>query len=132
MTQPVMTPVRRSPDRRNLMLLTAVKAIRPTAERQIIWDSALTRLALIVSPRGKAVWALQYRTRNGVQRRMTLGNAAKMTPDEARVAYLVAEVTIAAGGDPLSDRRATRAGKSTFICCNKPGLFPVPNFAPAK
>lgn len=99
-----------SPDRRDLSLKRVVDAIRPGAARFFVWDRARPGLGLDVWPSGRRSWVYQYRNADGRQRRMTLGNAAVMTPTQAGDAYQAAHAAVSVEGeDPLAERRTRRA-----------------------
>ncbi len=100
----------RQPDRRDLSLKRVVDAIRPSSARYFVWDATRPGFGLDVWPSGRRSWVYQYRATYGKQRRMTLGNAAVMTPAQAGEAFLAAHHAVSvAGVDPLAERRTQRS-----------------------
>lgn len=98
-----------TPDRRDLSLKRVVDAIRPAATRYLVWDKVRPGLGLDVWPSGRRSWVYQYRNADGRQRRMTLGNAQTMTPDQAGDAYQAKHAAVVLNGeDPLAMKRARR------------------------
>ena len=96
-----------------------VDAIRPEAVRRLVWDSRPGRVGfgLDVWPSGKRSWIYQYRTREHVQRRMTLGNADLLTPVQADAMYQELAVQVLQGRDPLTERRTRRATRAAAPTC---------------
>jgi integrase len=77
---------------------------------RFVWDSKLTGFGLRLTRTGRKSYLIQYRNAFGRSRRMTLGTARVLTPDQARkeAARLLARVR--QGEDPAEDRRQTRHG----------------------
>lgn len=66
----------------------------------IVWDREVSGLGFKVSPKGRRVFFLYYRTLEGQQRRPNLGNAQSMTVDEARRLAREKLYQVATGLDP--------------------------------
>lgn len=83
----------------------------------IYFDSALTGFGYRLRSSGEEVrrsWIVQYR-RAGRSRRLLLGSAEVLTPDQARAQAKTILAKIALGADPQADKAARReADKSTF------------------
>jgi Arm DNA-binding domain len=94
---------------KNLLTDRALKAIKPTGKRRIVWDSSVPNFCVIVSAKGKADFAVIRRLpgqRVPVTRR--LGTYPIVSLSQAREAALEALRDISAGVDP-KERRAGRA-----------------------
>lgn len=77
-------------------------------------DERCPGLALLVKPSGRRVWCLDYRV-NGRQRRMTLGRADALPPDEVVKQARKHRVTIDGGADPLALKEAARRAEESNI-----------------
>jgi integrase len=90
-----------------------IDAIRPSVRPTIYYDDELTGFGLWVSPRGTKSWFVEYRagarSRSVPKRRMVLGRAHTLTPDQARDAAREALASVALGKDPASLRSSARA-----------------------
>lgn len=87
-------------------------AAKPTATRFTLFDEELKGFGLRVYPSGEKSWIVEYRTGNGgrgqAKNRMKLGNAASMTPEQARKAARDILAKAHLGSDPALDRREKR------------------------
>lgn len=93
---------------------TFVADLRPpeSGQEYWVWDNQLAGFGVRVSPTGRRVYAIRYRTRTGLARKYSLGTADVLTADEARDRAREALAKVAAGGDPMGDRATARAGAS--------------------
>jgi integrase len=90
---------------------TVVAALpAPAKGIAVYWDNdeRTPGLGLRIMPSGRRVFFLQCRTKVGRGVKITLGNAALITPDQAREAARKALATVELGGDPAADRKAAR------------------------
>jgi integrase len=78
------------------------------AERYIVWDDEIKGFGLLVLPTGVKSYLYQYRTPEGRQRRITIGQHGSWTPTKAREKAEAHRDTVRAGGDPLGEKRATK------------------------
>ena len=62
----------------------AVEAVRPADRDLILWDTELKGFGCKVTPKGKRVYFTYYRTREGQQRRPSIGVHGAMTCEQAR------------------------------------------------
>lgn len=89
-----------------------VDAIKPGDHRVIYYDSELKGFGLKVSPTGGKTWCVEYRPgargRSVAKRRMVLGSASTLTPDQARNAARDILARVALGEDPAASRSAAR------------------------
>jgi integrase len=85
---------------------------QPGAREFTLWDSELKGFGLRVRPSGARSYVVVYRRagegRRAPVRRMTIGAAGKITPDEARRAAKRILGSIAHGDDPAADRAQER------------------------
>ena len=67
---------------------TAVDSLRPKARDAFLWDAEITGFGCKITPAGRKVYILQYRTENQDSRkapkRVTLGKHGDITFDKAR------------------------------------------------
>lgn len=87
-----------------------VESVKPTPKKQKAYpDSDVKGLELRVTPEGRKVWSLRYRTLAGRQRRMTLGVMPSMDLADARKAAKTELGKISGGVDPAAEKRAAAA-----------------------
>lgn len=87
---------------------TVVKATAPGPGWREVWCSALAGFHLLVSPKGRKVFAVRYRTAAGY-RRERLGPVDVLSVDEARSLALQRLGDVCKGRDPAGEKRAERA-----------------------
>ena len=61
-----------------------VEAVEPGAKDIIVWDTELKGFGCKVTPKGRRVYFVYYRTRGGQQRRPTIGVHGAGTCEQAR------------------------------------------------
>ncbi|MCM2505787.1 tyrosine-type recombinase/integrase [Aureimonas altamirensis] len=77
--------------------------------RTDFWDEAMRGLVLRVGPSGAKSWTFIYTAEgDGEKRRVTLGRHPALTLEKARRKALDLAAAVADGGDPASDKRASR------------------------
>ncbi len=86
-----------------------VDSISPTTKETEHWDDKLPGFGLRVKPSGVKSYVIRYRTLSGDQRRLTLGQHGKLTPEQARNLAEDRFAEIKAGGDPSAHRQEKRA-----------------------
>jgi integrase len=95
-----------------IMLLTKTTIVGltvPAGKRdRLVFDDALPGFGVRVHASGRAVFIVQYRTLRG-QRRLTLGDARKISLDEARRDAKRRLAAVALGQDPAAEKAAARA-----------------------
>lgn len=96
----------------------AVDALQPGAKDLYVWDSALPRFGLRVTPAGARIYLVQYRAKGSPgeppkTRRITIGQHGgdlwNVTKARAAARKLLAPVDL--GRDPFADREANRAAE---------------------
>jgi len=90
----------------------AVDAAEVRAERYIMWDSELKGFGLLVLPTGVKSYLFKYRTPEGIQRRVTIGQHGAWTPDQARKKAEGLRHAVRHGADPLGTKKMLRASKT--------------------
>jgi integrase len=88
---------------------SAVGALQPASKPFDCRDTELKGFILRVQPTGQRSWFYQYRTAEGRQSRLKLGNYPGLSPDGARALALERAVEISKGIDPVERRRQERA-----------------------
>jgi integrase len=86
-----------------------VDGLKPEAKDFIIWDRDLKGFAVKVTPTGKKVYFVFYRTASGKQRKPAIGLHGKVTTEEARQIarkWIAAAIT---GHDISAERQDARA-----------------------
>lgn len=85
-----------------------VDAAQPGAVDLYLFDSDLTGFGLKITPAGRKVYVVQYRTQ-GNKRRLTIGtHGSPWTPDQARQEAVRLLGLVAAGQDPAESKAADR------------------------
>lgn len=101
----------------------AVDAITPGPARTIWYDTELKGFGLKVEPSGVMTWIVEYRAgaggRAAIKRRLTLGKAGALAPDEARLFAKDTLAKVHAGEDPAATKASTRAAKSVAELCDQ-------------
>ena len=83
---------------------------RQAGERDIIlWDTDLKGFACKITPTGKRVYSVYYRTHDGRQRRPAIGAHGAVTCEQARAIARQWLAEAAAGGDPSAERQSQRS-----------------------
>jgi len=97
--------------------LRDVRAIEPGGE---IWDAAIPGFGARRQKSTAVSFVLMYRTREGRQRRYTIGrHGAPWTPDSAREEALRLLGEVAKGADPAGDKREAREAITVAELCDR-------------
>src|SRR5689334_13607682 len=89
----------------------SVDAAKKTDREYFVWDRDLKGFGLRVQPTGEKSYVVKYRVgsgRNAATRRVTLGQAGKLTPHEARKLAKSTLGAVAHGHDPAALKAAER------------------------
>lgn len=81
------------------------------ATEAFLHDGTVPGLSLRAYASGRKVWALKYRDEHGRTRRVGIGDAGALSPDEAREAARARLVQRAMGNDPAAAHKAKRHGQ---------------------
>lgn len=76
---------------------------------QIVWDEELKGLGARIYPTGAKAFILNYRNKDGLKRRLTIGKYPSVTVEQARRKATSLLGGIADGEDPLGARKAFRS-----------------------
>lgn len=91
----------------------SVDALKPGSRDVFLWDTDVTGFGCKVTPKGRKVFVLQYRTRGRgwktAPKRVTIGKYGDIAPDEARTIAAEFLLKVKAGGDPADAWRLTEA-----------------------
>ena len=98
---------------------TFIKGLEPTPGERWFWDDTVPGLGLRVWPSGKAVFVLRYRTAAGTQRKLTIGDARIMDPDDARDRARKSMVAVRDGADPQKERAVVRKAETVEELCRE-------------
>ncbi len=90
------------------LLKRVVEAVKPGDRDRILWDSELKGFGLKVTPKGKRVYFVYYRTHDGQQRRPKIGNHGAVTCEQARETAQQWLAEAAKGSDPSAIRKAKK------------------------
>lgn len=96
-----------------------VEAVQPGASDVIIWDSELTGFGCKVTPKGRRSYFLYYRTREGQQRRPTIGLHGPLRPEAAREIAKRWLAEVAQGRDPSQQRSNDRSAPNVRHLCDR-------------
>ena len=88
---------------------TTVEAVDPSDKDIVLRDTALAGFECKITPKGKRVYSVRYRTAGGMQRHPNLGVHGVITCEEARTEALKMLADVAHGGDPSARRKEERA-----------------------
>src|SRR5512145_871754 len=81
----------------------------PASGKIIVWDADQAGFGVVVTAQDVKSWIINYRTRDGRQRRLVLGRCDRLTADQARTAARAKLAEVDLGGDPVTERKETRA-----------------------
>ena len=89
---------------------TAVDRIEPPATgKVIVWDTEQTGFAVYVTSQNVRSWFINFRTRDGRDRRLVLGRCNRLTLDQARIEARAKLAEVDKGHDPTLERKELRA-----------------------
>ena len=96
------------------------KRFTPDPAKDIyFWDDELAGFGLRVKPSGVKTFMLQFRSAGGASRRVTLGELAALTPDQARKLEKEKLAEVAKGGDPAEARAEERKAMTMKQLCEE-------------
>jgi Arm DNA-binding domain len=89
----------------------------PSGKDVTYFDDALRGFGLRVRAGGAKTWIIMYRNREGRQRKLTIGRAGVLTPDEARKVARDKLADATKGADPASEKVAARQAMTVAQLC---------------
>jgi integrase len=84
-----------------------------------IWCSELKGFGIFVLPSGSRTYFVDYRNRDGVRKRMTIGRHGKITAEEARKLAIVTLGETVKGRDPAEERIQQRKALTVKELCDR-------------
>lgn len=96
-----------------------VEALAPCATNQIIWDTAIKGFGCKITPKGKRVYFLYYRTADNYERRPAIGAHGAITCEQARLKAQQWLGQVAAGGDPSEEKQKQRKSATLQELCSQ-------------
>lgn len=118
-----MWPLKFAEDRVNMATIkltkTAVDSAMPQASDYELRDTAIPGFMLKVTPTGRKVFMLQYRTNSGQRRKPTLGLFGELTVEQARVIAQDWLAEVRRGKDPSAEKAAARQAPSVRELCDR-------------
>ena len=88
---------------------TMIDGLAPSATDQWLWDAELPGFGVRCTPAGRKTYVARYRTKAGTQRKQVICRTCDMPPDKARDEARKVFAQVAAGDDPMGERRQARA-----------------------
>lgn len=109
---------------RRVLTTAFVEGAKAVAGKQVEHpDAKVPGLALRISPAGKKSWTVRYRTRDGDQRRLTLGSQPGLGLSKARELAARAIGDAAGGEDPAKAKRLSKAAAKARKLSTVAGLI---------
>lgn len=98
---------------------SVVDAIEPRDRQFTVWCTELKGFGVFVQPTGTKTYFIDFRTRQGQRRRMTLGRHGPLTVEQARKRALIELGRVAVGEDPANERDILRQSMTMAQLCNE-------------
>jgi integrase len=96
-----------------------VDAATPREKQFTIWCSELKGFGIFVQPSGSRTYFVDYRNRDGIRKRMTIGRHGKITAEEARKLAIATLGETVKGRDPAEDRVQQRKALTVKELCDR-------------
>ncbi|EMD1678965.1 tyrosine-type recombinase/integrase [Klebsiella variicola] len=97
---------------------SAVDAAKPQAQAVELRDTVVPGFLCKVTPAGRKVFMLQYRTNAGERRKPALGQYGELTVEQARVMAQEWLAEVRRGGDPSAAKAAARKAQTMKEYCH--------------
>ena len=110
---------------------TAVEAVDPSDKDIVLRDTALAGFECKITPKGKRVYSVRYRTTGGVQRHPNIGVHGVITCEQARTEALKLLADVAHGGDPSARRKEERAAGTVEELSSRFATEHLPRLSPS-
>ena len=98
---------------------TAVDAAQPQAQAVELRDTVVPGFMCKITPAGRKVFMLQYRTNAGERRKPALGLYGELTVEQARALAQEWMAEVRRGGDPSAAKSAARSASTVKELCGK-------------
>ncbi|WP_246797150.1 tyrosine-type recombinase/integrase [Burkholderia perseverans] len=98
---------------------TAVEAAQPQAQAIELRDTVVPGFLCKITPTGRKVFMLQYRTNTGERRKPALGRFGELTVEQARVMAQDWLAEVRRGGDPGGAKAEARKAPTVEALCKK-------------
>ena len=98
---------------------TAVESAQPQAKDIELRDTVVPGFLCKITPRGRRVFMLQYRTNSGQPRKPSLGLFGELTVEQARVMAQDWLAEVRRGGDPGGAKAEARKAPTVEALCKK-------------
>lgn len=95
-----------------------VDAAEPRERQYTVWCSELRGFGIFVHPTGKKAYFVDYRTAEGVRRRMVIGPHGVLTAEEARKLAMATLGSTVRGEDPAGERTTRRTSMTVRELCD--------------
>ncbi len=99
------------------LTIKLIDAATPKDREYTLWDSKIPGLGCKVTPKGRKVFVLKYRTEKGTQRKPTIGTYGAITLEQARELAHGMLAKVRAGGDPSRSRKESRKAPTVAELC---------------
>lgn len=97
-----------------------VDRAEPREKQYTVWCSELKGFGVYVHPSGRRTYFIDYRTDDGVRRRMTIGRHGALTTEQARkLAIETMGGVVLKKADPLAERRSRRSSITVSDLCDQ-------------
>jgi integrase len=96
-----------------------VDVATPREKQFTIWCSELKGFGIFVLPSGSRTYFVDYRNRDSVRKRMTIGRHGKITAEEARKLAIVTLGETVKGRDPAEERIQQRKALTVKELCDR-------------
>ncbi|WP_049263331.1 integrase arm-type DNA-binding domain-containing protein, partial [Pseudomonas aeruginosa] len=97
---------------------SAVDAAKPQAQAIELRDTVVPGFLCKITPAGRKVFMLQYRTNAGERRKPALGQYGELTVEQARVMAQEWLAEVRRGGDPSAAKAAARKAQTMKEYCH--------------
>lgn len=98
---------------------TIVDDARPRDKQFTIWCSELKGFGVFVQPTGVRTYFVDYRNRDGIRKRMTIGRHGTITADQARKLAIATLGETVKGEDPAEERVQRRKALTVKELCER-------------
>jgi integrase len=101
------------------LTVRSVEQVPAATNDVILWDDKVPGFGLKVTPTGRRVFFLYFRTSDGQQRRPTIGIFPDISPEKARNIALAWRVQVNDGKDPSAEKQDRRDAPTVSVLCEK-------------